>query len=203
MDILSHGLWAGAAYWAANRKFKKQISVKRAIFWGIFPDLFAFTIPFVWLFWQIIFNGINLADLPRPDAAEPAGGERLIFGNGDLRGPKKSVFYIVPYLYHLSHSVVIFSVIFGAATLLFYLWRNGRGEGFVPWTMGGWLIHILMDIPSHSYRFYPTPFLWPLSDLQVNGFSWAGGWFLAGNYGVVAVIYFLLWRARRVRGAFK
>jgi len=55
MDIFSHGLWAIVAYKGTNDfvlkpKSKKSLKVWLAAFWGIFPDLFSFAIPFVWIF---------------------------------------------------------------------------------------------------------------------------------------------------------
>lgn len=55
--------------------------------------------------------------------------------------------------------------------------------------MGAWFLHILMDIPTHTYRFYPTPFLWPVSDVKLNGFSWATPWFMIVNYSIIILIY--------------
>lgn len=51
--------------------------------------------------------------------------------------------------------------------------------------MLAWGVHILVDIPTHSYRFYPTPFLWPLSGWKFNGFSWGTPWFIVVNYGAL------------------
>jgi membrane-bound metal-dependent hydrolase YbcI (DUF457 family) len=33
----------------------------------------------------------------------------------------------------------------------------------------GWLSHVLIDIFTHSFRYYATRFLWPLSDIRFNG----------------------------------
>lgn len=59
--------------------------------------------------------------------------------------------------------------------------------------MGGWLLHILMDIPSHSYDFYPTPFLWPISDFKINGFHWGTPWFMITNYSLIIISYLILY----------
>lgn len=59
MDIFSHGLWAGAAYKAVNKKAKKPLNVWLAGFWGVFPDLFAFTIGFAWIFGSLIFEKLS------------------------------------------------------------------------------------------------------------------------------------------------
>jgi hypothetical protein len=34
----------------------------------------------------------------------------------------------------------------------------------IVFEMRGWLLHILIDIPTHSFRYYETRFPWPISD---------------------------------------
>jgi hypothetical protein len=63
--------------------------------------------------------------------------------------------------------------------------------------MLGWALHILIDIPTHSLRFFATPFLWPLSDYRFNGISWGNRWFMLANYTALAIVYILLWRTSR------
>ncbi len=53
MDIFSHGLWAGVAYKAINKKLKKTFNVWLAIFWGVFPDMASFGVLFVF-FWLMV-----------------------------------------------------------------------------------------------------------------------------------------------------
>ena len=40
------------------------------------------------------------------------------------------------------------------------------------WELSAWGLHVLMDIPMHSFAFFPTPFLWPLSDWKIDGWQW-------------------------------
>lgn len=35
-----------------------------------------------------------------------------------------------------------------------------------------WLLHIMIDIPTHSRRQWGPKFLWPFSDFSVDGVSW-------------------------------
>lgn len=177
MDIFAHGLWAGAAYKAVNKKTEKPFNIKMAAFWGIFPDLFAFTIPFVWLFGNLIFGSMGFSDIPRPDSVEPTPQDTL------------PIFRLTSMLYSVSHSAIIFLIVFGIAYLVF---RRPI------WELGGWLIHILLDIPTHSYQFYPTPFLWPLSGWTFSGFSWGTPWFLILNYSAIILVYWLLRRKKVV-----
>ena len=96
-------------------------------------------------------------------------------------------------LYQFSHSIVIFAAVFAL------VWIIRRRPS---WLLLFWLLHILIDIPTHSMRFYPTPFLWPLSSYQFNGISWGQPWFMILNYSALAAAYlFLLVRRLRRRSS--
>jgi hypothetical protein len=88
-------------------------------------------------------------------------------------------------LYPAGHSVVIFLLVFGVVTAL---------ARRIVYEMLGWLLHILIDIPTHSYSYYATRFLWPVSDYRIDGIAWWTPWFWAATYAGLAVAYFLLWR---------
>lgn len=171
MDILAHGLWSGAVVKAVNKKISKPLNFWKTVWWGIFPDLFAFTVPFLGLLWHFTFYGVNLADIPGPSAIEPPPTDTFWF------------FRLAAPLYHISHSAVIFVAVFGIVWLIL---RRPVLE------MTAWLLHIFIDIPTHSYRFFPTPFLWPLSEWKFNGFSWGTPWFMVFNYTAIIILYFLL-----------
>jgi len=171
MDIFSHGLWAGAAYKAINKKTAKPLNTRLAVFWGVFPDLFAFAIPFAWLFWNLIFGGLKFSDVPGPHEGEPPPQDRFW------------VFHLATILYNLSHSLIIFLIVF----CVFWLILR---RPF--WELGGWFLHILIDIPTHTYKFYPTPFLWPVSSWKLDGFSWGTPWFLVWNYIFIVIIFWWL-----------
>ena len=94
-------------------------------------------------------------------------------------------------LYQFSHSLVIFVAVFGIVWLI-------RHEP--SWVMLGWPLHILIDIPTHTTRFFATPFLWPISSYQFDGISWGQRWFLILNYSALASAYlYLLIRRLRQR----
>ena len=145
------------------------------IVWGVFPDIFAFTLPFVWMFWNLIFGDMNFSDFPRPETVEPAARDTL------------PVFQLASQLYNISHSLIVFVVVFA---LIWVVFRR------TPWEMSGWLLHILVDIPTHSYRFYPTPFLWPFSEWKFDGFSWGVPWFIILNYSALISVYWILRRRK-------
>lgn len=86
-------------------------------------------------------------------------------------------------LYNLTHSLVIFLIVFGA----FYYFLNKYMVYLLPWA-----IHILIDIPTHSRLFFPTPFLWPISNFTVDGIAWGQPWFLILNYSLLVI--FFVWR---------
>ncbi len=170
MDILSHGLWAGAAYKTINKKLKKTFNVWLAIFWSVFPDMASFGVLFVFFAYNLIFAGMSFSDFPRPEQMEPMQNNTIF------------IFRLVNTLYNITHSAVIFVIVFGA---LFLILKRPI------WEMASWPLHILIDIPTHSYQFYPTPFLWPLSSWKFDGFSWATPWFLIVNYAAIAIVYFV------------
>lgn len=176
MDILAHGLWAGAVYKATQKKTKKPLSLKWAVFWGVFPDLFAFTLPFAILIWNLLTGAMHFQQWPHPGTTEPGPKDALnIFRNTAL-------------LYSISHSLIIFLAVF----VIIYLIRKKP-----VWELGGWLLHILIDVPTHSYQFYPTPILWPLSSWKFDGLSWATPWFMIVNYGAIILIYLYLWLRKK------
>jgi membrane-bound metal-dependent hydrolase YbcI (DUF457 family) len=95
--------------------------------------------------------------------------------------------------YSITHSLVVCAVSF------FLIWLVKRNP---PWLLLAWALHIACDIPTHTTRYFPTPFLWPFSTPFVNGVSWATPAFLAANYACLtfayAGIFFYLHRRRHI-----
>ena len=92
---------------------------------------------------------------------------------------------IPSYVYHaynVTHSLVVWAVLFG---IVWYY----RGRIF--WPLAAWGFHILCDIPLHSLRFFPTPYLWPFPTPFFNGIPWASGRFMLINYGLISVAYLI------------
>lgn len=107
--------------------------------------------------------------------------------NGDLGFGKPELHTIPSYVfsaYHFTHSLVICIVVL-------LLIRFIRKE--IPLWILGWPIHILIDIPTHSGQFFPTPFLWPVSEYYFNGISWGTPWFMILNYSFLVVAYVWLY----------
>ncbi|MBI4224959.1 MAG: hypothetical protein HY617_01365 [Candidatus Sungbacteria bacterium] len=160
MDILSHGLWGSFVF---GRRSKKSFSL--SFLFGMMPDLLSFGI-----FWLAVFAGLN----DPPDFAEPPAS---------LNIP-----HYVSQLYQISHSFVIFLLIF------FMLWAFFRRP---VWEFSAWGLHILLDIPTHSYRFFPTPFLWPVSRFEVDGFPWSMPQVFIPNILLLVICYVCFFIYRR------
>lgn len=178
MDILAHGLWAGAAA-QALRRAGQPVRVRAAIAWGVAPDLAAFVPLFAFL-----LVGLVQGDLAWTHFADPESMARPPWDG-------HPVIRLTTVLYNLSHSAPVFLAAFGFV----WFWR-GRPH----WAMAAWGLHILLDIPTHARSFYPTPFLWPLSDWTFDGVSWTAPWALALNYAALALAWTWLLRGRK-RGA--
>ena len=88
--------------------------------------------------------------------------------------------FYVHNLYDLTHSLIIFLAVFS----LVWLWRRKP-----LWILGAWGLHILVDIPTHSFQFFPTPFLWPFSDFEVNGIEWGRPIIFIPNLVLLGIIY--------------
>jgi hypothetical protein len=81
-------------------------------------------------------------------------------------------------LYPAEHSLIVFLVVF-AITSIF--------ARRIVYEMLGWLLHILIDIPTHSFSYYATRFLWPISEYRIDGIAWWTPRFWAATYGALWV----------------
>jgi hypothetical protein len=86
-------------------------------------------------------------------------------------------------LYNITHSLVVWAIV-----VLALRYRNG----VFPWVLGAWGLHILCDIPLHSIRFFPTPFLWPFPTPFVDGIRWAQAPIVLTNYSLIISTYTVL-----------
>lgn len=164
MEIVAHSLLAAAAAITAKRAANSSIGVGWTALWATFPDLLAF--------------GPSIA----------AGLWLRLSGSADL---EVSEGHILPHvhvglpLYPAGHSLIVFLLVFGLASIL---------ARRIVFAMLGWLLHILIDVPTHSLTYYATRFLWPVSDYRIDGIAWWTPWFWAATYGVLGIVYFLLWK---------
>ncbi len=116
---------------------------------------------------------------------------------GEISGPPP--LSILPdfvfYAYNLTHSFVIWGALFAL------IWTIRKHP---PWLFSAWGTHILCDIPTHSSRYFPTPYLWPLPTPFVEGISWATPWSMMTNYTALLAAYvgmFLYVRRRKINGS--
>ena len=111
------------------------------------------------------------------------------FKNGTWGPPDPSTIPIAVYeAYNVTHSLVVWSALF------LFSWRF-RSRLF--WPLAAWGLHILCDIPLHSNRFFPTPYLWPFPTPFVNGRPWATDTFMAVNYTLLVAAYLAIFLYRR------
>jgi hypothetical protein len=159
VDILSHGLWGGIAFGRSSRP-----SFWLAFVIGLAPDLLSF---------GILWIAVALGMAEKPD-----------FSYGTP--PESTIPQYVHALYEVTHSFVVFLLVF---LLAWYLRKRPQ------WELAAWGLHVLVDVPTHSYAFFPTPVLWPLFNWKFDGWQWMTPAILIPNYVLLALLY--AWFASR------
>lgn len=177
MDTVAHALWAWTGAEVLRRRGRMT---KRTLVAGValaaLPDLLQMT-PLVAgaLLGQV--SGAELLTYARAaPGMEPA-----------LRG---WVSVTAHHLHCLMHSVLVLGVI----SLVLYGWRRAW---FYP-TLGWWL-HIAMDVPTHSARYYTVPVFYPLSYRGFDGVAWTSPWVIILNYVGLAIAAAWLYRTRELK----
>lgn len=114
--------------------------------------------------------------------------------HGTLRMGKPNLAEIPSWVftsYNISHSL------FTAVILLAIIRYLNKPLAF---TFLAYPLHILCDIFTHNKSFFPTPFLFPVSDFKVNGISWAHPTFMIVNYSAIftayAIFFIVKWRKK-------
>lgn len=187
MDILSHSLWGAVGAKALNRALEKggravRLKVWQTGFWGAFPDLLAFTPLALFIVWSAVFGEATLEHFRSgaPDAY--------------LTPLQYALRTLTSVLYPLSHSLITWGVAFAI------VWAVLRRPA---WELLGWFSHIVIDIGTHPAEFYPTPFLWPVSELRLDGISWATPGFLVINYALILSLLYYLRDHHDIREGFR
>jgi hypothetical protein len=162
MDFISHALYGGIAFGRKNRKMFWW-----AFFFGMMPDILVFGPLFVQKFFAMLTGGGNF------------------FGPPDAASIPQYVFQG----YNITHSLVIFALVFGI------VWLLRRKASLV---ILGWPLHILTDVFTHSTEFFPTPIFWPVSNFHVDGIPWSNPIIFIPNVILLIVLYtyFFLIRPR-------
>lgn len=148
---------------------KSKFSFWSAFVFGIVPDFLAFGPLFIWMIISWAFLGGTIMH-PEP-------------GNGYANIP--------PYVfsvYDITHSLIVFT----SAFLLVWAIRKKP-----LWEMSAWGLHIFIDIFTHDKSFFPTPFLWPISDYGFSGVSWGHPIIFFSNVTLLLCLYVYWWYERR------
>lgn len=99
----------------------------------------------------------------------------------------------IPEYVHSVYSVTHSFIVFAAAFLLVWAMRRKPMMEMLAWGL-----HICMDIPTHSLQFFPTPFLWPLSDFHVDGVPWSKPYIFYPDWALLIILYgWFIYRKRR------
>lgn len=113
-------------------------------------------------------------------------GHEFVMGKPELERIPQYVYQ----MYDITHSLVIFTAVF---LLTWLILRRP------VWEMAGWALHILVDIPTHATSFFPTPFLWPIADVTVNGISWGHPYIFFPNVALLLIVYLYYFRVHKPR----
>ncbi|MFH1332473.1 MAG: hypothetical protein ABIH63_04290 [archaeon] len=105
----------------------------------------------------------------------------FITGNFIFGGPHGgSIPNYVTFMYSLTHSLFI------AGIFAIFVYLKFRKYLIL---VGAWMMHIVIDIFTHTEEFFPTPFLYPVSDFHLSVISWGTPWFMIANYSALAIVY--------------
>jgi hypothetical protein len=127
----------------------------------------------------ILYIAVALGMAQRPD-----------FSHGTP--PESSIPPYVHHLYNATHSLVIFLIV------CLLVWGIHKRP---VWELGAWGLHVLVDVPTHSHTFFPTPVFWPLFGWKFDGWQWMNPAILIPNYVLLALCY--AWFLSRVGEAGK
>ena len=156
MDLISHILWTYVF-------FSQTEAVLLAILFGILPDIIAF-IPLT--MYQLYKK--------EPWRAFHMG---LLQQRWTLYPQKLRAFTVT--VYAITHSIVIFSLVFVSTALFFG----------VQWWLLGWLLHIIIDIPTHKKTFFGTQIWYPFSTWAYKGIPWETRQVLVINATTLVLAY--------------
>lgn len=178
VDILSHGLWAGAAAVALRRRYgASDRAVVGAIVMGVLPDV------------------VHAVPVVAWSAFQPDGWRIIAAYSVAVPGAEPLLPLLVHGLSHHAHCAMHSIVVAIGVTALV-----ARLKPALLFPLLGWWLHIAIDIPTHSNDYYPVPFLYPLTNKGFDGVAWTTPWLLGLNYvGLLAVYAVLIAKGRFTR----
>lgn len=182
MDIVAHGLWAGAAGMALRRT-RPEIGTRAVagmVALAVLPDL-------------VHMVPVLAASLSEPSAAAFLGDYLTATGRAGEPAMPPLAQALSHHLHCTFHSVVV-------AAIVTLVMKWAHPAGLLP--LLGWWLHIALDVPTHSSEYYPVPIFYPFTEWAFDGIAWKEPWLLAANYAALAVAYaWLFFARRRVVGA--
>ena len=174
MDILAHGLWAGAAVMAIapQRKPRRAIWVWTVVL-AVMPDL-GHMLP---------VTGWAMSTL--------SGGDWWQYAMA-VPGLEPAMPEAVRLLAHHLHCVLHSAVVAAAVTaLVWWRWR-------VLWLpLLGWWLHIVIDVFTHSADFFPSPIFYPFTYWGFDGWAWNQPAALVSNYVALGGVWLWLLQTRQ------
>ena len=178
MDVVSHAIWG-------RHLTHGRLNWKVAAIMAVLPDLLAF--------------------IPSTIVQILSGKARVDIDENSVTSDLPSIAW---QMYQISHSLVwtfvLFLCIWGT---LEYVLKKQQGEllkagkylqcEMKPRTAATliiipWVYHILIDMPTHTLRFFPTPFLMPFSDFMIDGIMWSTWWVWGLNVIAIIVVWHIL-----------
>ena len=167
MDILAHGLWAGAGVaWARHYLPLPRGTAVATVALAVLPDL-AHLLP-------------SLASALAGDGTLQAVVDYAVAQPG--QEPQTTA--LVQLLAHHLHCIFHSAVVAGAVSLLVVVFLR---TWWIP--LLGWWSHIAIDVLTHSASFYPVPVLYPFTEAGFDGLAWNTPWFLVLNYLALVVCW--------------
>ena len=180
MDVFSHWLWGVLIT-------RKHVNWKVAGPMSVLPDLLAFVPSFV-------YSTMHGLERPTVDDTTVTSDFPAIAWD----------------MYQYTHSAVVVTVGVLITWWLFTRFSGSRLESqfaqqhrskplmmaFLLWLP--WYSNILLDIPTHTLQFFPTPVFYPLSDYGFDGTRWSNPIILVPNVLLLAGLWFYVKRKDRL-----
>jgi hypothetical protein len=174
MDILAHGLWAGAAVVAVSRQRPPASLWGWTVALAVVPDLVH----------MLPVSGWALATQTSTEWWQYATASP-----GQEPPMPHAILFWAHHLHCVFHSAIVASLVSAIVW-----WR--RGALWLP--LLGWWSHIVIDVFTHSADFFPSPVWYPLTYWGFDGVAWNRPGFVWVNYLALAGVWgWLVWRARK------